>query len=139
MASQGPWLLREFSEVVRWFCRGSQLRPNLCRDCKLCVQGSLLDNQELLDSLNHAKAKAATITASLQESQLIQVLPLSPSLCKGLGITFLQLDDSPTNNLCILGATDALASLLPAFCICKTRIYDSQEQRDQRDGSLTCN
>ena len=37
------------------------------------VQGSLLDNQELLESLNDAKAKAATITASLQESQLIQV------------------------------------------------------------------
>lgn len=37
------------------------------------VQGSLLDNQELLESLNHAKAKAATITASLQESHLIQV------------------------------------------------------------------
>lgn len=37
------------------------------------MQGNLLDNQELLESLNHAKAKAATITASLQESQLIQV------------------------------------------------------------------
>lgn len=37
------------------------------------LQGSLLDNKELLESLNQAKAKAATINASLQESKLIQV------------------------------------------------------------------
>ena len=39
----------------------------------ITAQGSLLDNKELLESLNQAKAKAATINASLQESQLIQV------------------------------------------------------------------
>ncbi len=37
------------------------------------MQGSLLDNQELLESLNQAKAKAATINASLQESRNVQV------------------------------------------------------------------
>ncbi|KAL0018230.1 hypothetical protein WJX79_009392, partial [Trebouxia sp. C0005] len=35
-------------------------------------KGSLLDNQELLESLNQAKAKAATINASLQESCNLQ-------------------------------------------------------------------
>ncbi|KAL0047749.1 hypothetical protein WJX82_010930, partial [Trebouxia sp. C0006] len=35
-------------------------------------KGSLLDNQELLESLNQAKAKAATINASLQESRNVQ-------------------------------------------------------------------
>jgi hypothetical protein len=44
--------------------------------CKCAMQGSLLDNQELLESLNQAKAKAATINASLQESRNVQV-----SLC----------------------------------------------------------
>lgn len=43
--------------------------------CKCAMQGSLLDNQELLESLNQAKAKAATINASLQESRNIQVRP----------------------------------------------------------------
>lgn len=37
------------------------------------MQGSLLDDQELLESLNQAKAKAATINASLQESRNVQV------------------------------------------------------------------
>ena len=41
--------------------------------CKCAMQGSLLDNQELLESLNQAKAKAATINASLQESRDVQV------------------------------------------------------------------
>ena len=43
--------------------------------CKCAMQGSLLDNQELLESLNQAKAKAATINASLQESRNVQVSP----------------------------------------------------------------
>ncbi len=43
--------------------------------CKCAMQGSLLDNQELLESLNQAKAKAATINASLQESRNVQVRP----------------------------------------------------------------
>lgn len=43
--------------------------------CKCAMQGSLLDNQELLESLNQAKAKAATINASLQESCNLQVSP----------------------------------------------------------------
>ena len=38
------------------------------------VQGSLLDNRELLDSLDQAKAKSATINASLQESRNLQVV-----------------------------------------------------------------
>ena len=48
---------------------------------KLChygLQGSLLDNQDLLESLNQAKAQAATINASLQESRNVQVSPLCP-------------------------------------------------------------
>ncbi len=47
----------------------------VCVRHAMWVQGSLLDNQELLESLNQAKAKAATITASLQESQNVQVSP----------------------------------------------------------------
>ncbi len=43
--------------------------------CQCAMQGSLLDNQELLESLNQAKAKAATINASLQESCNVQVSP----------------------------------------------------------------
>lgn len=42
------------------------------------LQGSLLDNQELLESLNQAKVKAVTITASLQESRSVQVSPGCP-------------------------------------------------------------
>ena len=42
---------------------------------KCAMQGSLLDNQELLESLNQAKAKAGTINASLQESRNVQVSP----------------------------------------------------------------
>ena len=38
------------------------------------VQGSLLKNQELLDSLDQAKAKSATINASLQDSRNLQVV-----------------------------------------------------------------
>ena len=38
-----------------------------------CLQGSLLDNQELLDNLNQAKLKAATITGSLEQSLTLQV------------------------------------------------------------------
>ena len=37
------------------------------------LQGSLLDNQELLDSLDQAKAKSASINASLQDSRQLQV------------------------------------------------------------------
>lgn len=86
-ASPRPWLLSLLmKEIVKAYSRqrecleGSQFWDRVVRKvlCAHCVQGSLLDNQELLESLNHAKAKAANITASLQESQLIQVQPLTP-------------------------------------------------------------
>lgn len=46
---------------------------HICPDAKLCLQGSLLDNQELLENLNQAKVKTATITASLKQSVDLQV------------------------------------------------------------------
>lgn len=49
--------------------------------CNCPMQGSLLDNQELLESLNQAKAKAATINASLQESRNVQVCFEEFSIC----------------------------------------------------------
>lgn len=46
-----------------------------CGDCTAnchCTAGSLLDNKELLDSLNETKAKSTTIAASLAHSKELQ-------------------------------------------------------------------
>ncbi len=45
------------------------------------MQGSLLDNEEVLESLSQAKAKAATINASLQESRNVQVCSKKSDMC----------------------------------------------------------